>query len=76
MSYAKPMSICRRTKYIRNGVLKLLINIISNKASGPENLKPRILKELATIIFLTSLMIGEVSSDLRNANISPVFKKD
>lgn len=71
MSYAKPMSICRRTKYIRNGVLKLLINIISNKASGPENLKPRILKELATII-----LIGEVSSDLRNANISPVFKKD
>ena len=45
-------------------------------------IKPRILKELATeiapilnIIFTISLNTGEVPSDWKNANVSPVFKE-
>ena len=65
-----------------NGILKLLININQNKAAGPDNIRPRLLKELAkeiapilTLIFQTSIETGDVPSDWRNANVSPVFKK-
>ena len=64
-----------------NGVLKLLTSINPNKATGPDNLN-QLLKELATeivpiltIIFRKSFDTGEVPSDWRNANVSPVFKK-
>ena len=65
-----------------NGVLKLLTSINPNKAAWPDNIKPKLLKELATeiapiltIIFRKSFDTGEVPSDWRNANVSPVFKK-
>jgi hypothetical protein len=65
-----------------NGLLKLLTSINPNKAAGPDNIKPKLLKELATetapiltILFWKSFDTGEVPSDWRNANVSQVFKK-
>ena len=52
------------------GVLKLLQKLNPNKAAGPDNIRPKILKELApeiapilTIIFRKSLETGEVPPD-------------
>lgn len=64
------------------GVFKLLKRLKINKASGPDNLTCRILKELAeelapclTIIFNQSLELGKLPTDWRCANITPLFKK-
>jgi hypothetical protein len=61
------------------GVLKLLQKLNRNKAVGPDNIRPKILKELApeiapilTIIFRKSLETGEVPPDWRLANVNPV----
>ena len=64
------------------GVLKLLQGLNPTKASGPDNLSPRVLKELSlqiaeplTILFQKSLSDGVVPSDWRRANVVPIFKK-
>ena len=65
-----------------NGVLKLLQNLNPNKAAGPDNITPRVLKELATsvapiltIIFRASYQTSEIPEIWRTANICPVYKK-
>ena len=64
------------------GVLKLLKNLKPNKASGPDNIGPRVLKELADIIadpltriFRRSLRDGQVPRDWKHARVAPIFKK-
>ena len=64
------------------GVPKLLSNIKPNKASGPDSIPCRVLKEAAlelapvlTDIFNTSLATSMLPSDWKTANIAPVFKK-
>ncbi len=64
------------------GVRKLLKEINITKATGPDSIPARILKEMAdeispilTSIFQQSLDSGEVPHDWRIANIAPVFKK-
>ena len=64
------------------GVLKLLQQLNPTKASGPDNLSPRVLRELSqqiaellTIIFQRSLNEGVLPDDWRRANVVPVFKK-
>ena len=64
------------------GVLKLLRNLKPGKAAGPDNIGPRILKELAeeiadplTTIFKKSLAEGHVPTDWRQANVTPIYKK-
>ena len=64
------------------GVLKLLKGLNPNKASGPDNISPRTLRELSdelaspfTTIFQHSLQQGVVPEDWRRANVAPVFKK-
>ena len=64
------------------GVLKLLRNLKPNKASGPNNIRPRVLKELADIIadpltriFRRSLQDGQVPQDWKHARVAPIFKK-
>ncbi|KAL8582913.1 hypothetical protein ACOMHN_057066 [Nucella lapillus] len=64
------------------GVHKLLKNLKPNKASGPDEISSRILKELSTelapaltTIFRSSLSTGQVPSDWRDALVSPIFKK-
>jgi len=66
----------------RNGILKQLLELKENKASGPDLIPPRILKAAANPIsfclerlFQASLSTGIVPCDWRQANITPVFKK-
>ena len=59
-----------------NGLLKLLKNLKSGKAAGPDKLKPLLLKELRDeIIFEKSLQTGKLPSEWVTANVMPVFKK-
>ena len=65
-----------------DGVLKLLQQLKPHKASGPDRLPNRVLKELApelapilVDIFNQSLHTGTVPNDWSKAMISPVFKK-
>ena len=64
------------------GIAKLLLNLNPNKEAGPDEIKPRVLKELATeiapiltIIFQISLESGVVPSDWKTAHVAPVYKK-
>ena len=65
-----------------NGVQKLLSNIKANKATGPDNIPCRILKEatpelapILTDIFQHSLRDGVLPDNWKKAQVSPVFKK-
>ena len=65
-----------------NGVEKLLRDLKPNKASGPDGISPRVLKQLSreiapivTIIFKKSLSSGVVPSDWKSAYVAPVYKK-
>ena len=64
------------------GVEKLLGNLDPNKATGPDNIGPRVLKiaakELApalSLIFQRSLDTGILPKSWSQANISPIYKK-
>ena len=64
-----------------NGIHKMLCNLQPNKAAGPDNISPRVLKELATelapcleIVFQSSYESGMVPEDWRTAHVSPIFK--
>ena len=64
------------------GVEKLLRQLKPGKASGPDNISPRVLKELADVIadplarvFRKSLHEGTVPSDWKHANVAPIYKK-
>ena len=65
-----------------DGIQKLLHNLNPNKAAGPDEIKPRFLKELSheiapilTIIFEKSIKTGVVPEDWKTAHVSPVYKK-
>ena len=64
------------------GVFKLLNGLNINKASGPDGLSARVLKECSSeiapilaLIYNESLAQGTVPDDWRQANVAPVFKK-
>ena len=61
---------------------KLLKKLNPNKASGPDEFFPRLLKELhqkiapiLTKIFQIFLETGQVPGDWKNAVVAPVYKK-
>ena len=65
-----------------NGITKLLSNLRPDKAAGPDEIRPIVLKELRSeiapiiqLIFERSLATGKVPSDWTKANVSPIFKK-
>jgi len=65
-----------------SGVEKMLTGLNPNKASGPDQISPRLLKTLSkeiapflTKIFRSSLDTGMVPSDWRSASVAPIFKK-
>ena len=65
-----------------NGVNKLLRNLKPHTATGPDDISPRFLKEMAepltpilTLIFSASLKQGQTPDDWKEANVSPIFKK-
>ena len=83
-----PDPLCQRFPEIGDitinseGIQKLLQSIKPNKASGPDDIPCRLLKELAkeiapilTIIFNQSLDTGVTPSDWNKANVAPIFKK-
>jgi len=64
------------------GVAKLLSGLTAHKASGPDELPCRVLKELSeqiapplTFIFNQSLQAGSLPCDWLNANVAPIYKK-
>ena len=64
------------------GVLKLLNNLNIHKASGPDGLSARVLKECSSeispmlaLIYNESLAQGTVPDDWRQANVAPVLRK-
>ena len=65
-----------------NGVLKLLSNLKPDKAAGPDEIKPVVLKKLRhkiapiiCLLFERSLSTGVLPSDWTKAGVSPLFKK-
>lgn len=79
---ASPFNDMPRIQIDANGVTKLLTGLNPNKASGPDGIPARVLKETAsvispilTIIFQKSLDLGEVPQCWKDANVAPVFKK-
>jgi hypothetical protein len=77
-----PYSAMQNITITGNGVYKLLRNIKPHKATGPDNIQARYLKELAleltpaiTFLFQTSLEQGKLPNDWLQAHIVPVFKK-
>ena len=66
----------------KDGVTKLLKGLNPSKALGPDDLHPRVLKELATELgpvfahlFQQSIDTGEIPRNWSLANICPLFKK-
>ena len=64
------------------GICQLLSELDTNKASGPDEIPPFVLKHCAeeispvlNVIFTKSLSSGTLPSDWKKANICPVFKK-
>ena len=65
-----------------DGVLALLMKLNPYKATGPDDLSPRLLKQLApalsgplTHLFQRSLDTSTMPSDWRKARVCPIFKK-
>ncbi|KAK4826389.1 LOW QUALITY PROTEIN: hypothetical protein QYF61_008060, partial [Mycteria americana] len=63
-------------------VSDLLHHLDIHKSMGPDEIHPRVLKELAdvptkplSIIYQQSWLTGEVPADWRLANVTPIFKK-
>ena len=63
-------------------VKKVLDKLNMNKAGGPDNITPRLLRKCSehlskplAIIFNKSLQTGDVPAAWREANVSPLFKK-
>ena len=66
-----------------NGILKLLANFKTDKASSPDEIKPIVLKELrndvSPVIQIrfekSSVQTGQLQKDWTTARVSPLFKK-
>ena len=64
------------------GIRKLISKLKEHKASGPDDISPRVLKELASsiapilkLIFQKSYSTGQLPSDWKKANVVPAYKK-
>jgi len=69
-------------KVSEHGILHLLTGLNTSKAAGPDEIYPRILKEVASeiapvlrCVFQTSLDSGTLPMDWRKAHICPIYKK-
>jgi hypothetical protein len=81
--------IVRKTDHILDtlnitpeSVEKKLDKLKTSKSPGPDNIHPRVLKELRTVIsaplahiFRTSVNTGQIPEEWKCANITAIFKK-
>lgn len=75
-------SILREIIITEDDVLKKLKSMNPNKSAGPDQIPPRILKELSevlakplTILFKLSLQSGKLPEEWKTANVTPIYKK-
>ena len=75
-------SILENIFFTPSDVQKLLVNINQNKATGPDEIHPRVLKEAAGVLYLPlycilrqSLDQGKLPEMWKMANVTPIFKK-
>ena len=71
----------RRFDVTEEGLLKLLNNINHHKASAPDNIPGRLLKEGAlspifTLLFNSTLHQGKIPTPWKQAHVTPVHKKN
>ena len=69
-------------QFTTENILKELEKLKTNKSCGPDNLHPRVLKELSPVIcdvlkvmFENSMSSGLLPSDWKTSNISVIHKK-
>ena len=69
-------------KFTSNGIEKLLKGLNTHKASGPDNLSPRLLKELSSeiapllqLVYQKSLDTSCLPEDWHKTNVTPIYKK-
>ena len=74
--------LCEDINITVSGIEKLLKQLNPTKASGPDNISPRVLKEVASeiapsliLIYRASMKSGIVPRDWKSAHIAPVFRK-
>ena len=77
-----PFKLMKDIKISEKGVEKALNRLNPSKATGPDKVPVRILKETANIItpiltkrYQQSINTGQIPEDWKNANIVPIFKK-
>ena len=46
-----------------------------SKSMGPDDIHPRVLKEMSDVVAEKSWLSGEVPGDWKEGNITPIFKK-
>ena len=75
-------NIMENIRITKNGVRKLLANVKIHKATGPDGIPGRLLKELAneitpvyTLLFQASLDQGTIPQAWKQADVVPIFKK-
>ena len=69
-------------EFKENDIVSILQSLDSNKATGPDNISPRVLKECAAqlapslaALFKLSMSLSQIPSEWKNANVTPIFKK-
>ena len=79
---SSPHPVMHHTEVSQEGVFKLLNGFQVHKATGPDELPSKLLKELAEeltpiliLSFQASLDKGTVPEDWKYANVVPIFKK-
>ena len=77
-----PFSSCPDIVFTTPGIVKLLQKLQPHKATGPDQLPPRVLKDLAeeiapsvTLIFQQIYDSGMTPQDWRDAVVAPIYKK-
>ena len=77
-----PHPTVQHIQVTENGVAKLLAGLNPHKASGPDQIPGRLLKELArelapiyALLFQASLDQGTVPDSWKTANVVPIYKK-
>ena len=78
----KNYSVMDNIEISERGIEKLLAGLNPAKATGPDGIPPRVLKELSSelapilsMIFRYSLQSGQVPTDWRHALVTPIYKK-